>query len=71
MRIVEIIYRNEGDVASPRERPADAGAAQRRMDDGSRASITDSPETAAKELVEERWKKVTGDKLPTASGRIG
>ena len=37
MRIVEIIYRYEGDVASPRERPADAGAAQRRMDDGSRA----------------------------------
>ncbi|MGL6109728.1 MAG: hypothetical protein ACRC2B_06450 [Rubrivivax sp.] len=29
-------------------------------------------EQAAKELLEERWKKVTGDKIPTASaGRIG
>jgi hypothetical protein len=28
-------------------------------------------EAAAKELIQERWKKVTGDKLPTASGRIG
>jgi len=26
---------------------------------------------AAKELIEERWKKVTGDKLPAPSGRIG
>jgi ABC-type nitrate/sulfonate/bicarbonate transport system substrate-binding protein len=28
-------------------------------------------EAAAKELIEERWKKVTGDKLPTPSARIG
>jgi hypothetical protein len=28
-------------------------------------------EAAAKELIQERWKKVTGDKLPTSSGRIG
>ena len=28
-------------------------------------------EKAAKELVEERWKKVTGDKLPTPAVRIG
>ena len=29
-------------------------------------------EAAAKELINERWKKVTGDKLPTASAaRIG
>jgi len=28
-------------------------------------------EAAAKELIEERWKKVTGDKLPAAAGRIG
>ena len=26
---------------------------------------------AAKERIEERWKKVTGDKLPAPSGRIG
>ena len=34
---VEITYRYESGVASRRERPADAQAAQRRMDDGSRA----------------------------------
>ncbi len=28
-------------------------------------------EAAAKELIEERWKKVTGDKLPTSSARLG
>jgi hypothetical protein len=28
-------------------------------------------ESAAKELVQERWKKVTGDKLPAAAARIG
>jgi len=28
-------------------------------------------EAAAKELIQERWKKVTGDKLPTPSARIG
>jgi hypothetical protein len=27
-------------------------------------------EQAAKELIEERWKKVTGEKLPTSAGRI-
>jgi carbonic anhydrase len=37
MKIVEIIYRLEGDDGAARERPADAEAAQRRMDDGSRA----------------------------------
>jgi carbonic anhydrase len=36
MKSVEIVYRYE-DSAAPRERPADAGAAQRRLDDGSRA----------------------------------
>jgi hypothetical protein len=40
------------------------------MNEG-RAWITDNPETAAKELVRERWKKVIGEKLPTSSGRIG
>jgi len=28
-------------------------------------------EKAAKELIEERWKKVTGDKLPESSARLG
>jgi len=28
-------------------------------------------EAAANELIEERWKKVTGDKLPTSSARLG
>jgi ABC-type nitrate/sulfonate/bicarbonate transport system substrate-binding protein len=28
-------------------------------------------EAAAKELIEERWQKVTGDKLPTPSARLG
>jgi ABC-type nitrate/sulfonate/bicarbonate transport system substrate-binding protein len=28
-------------------------------------------EAAAKELVQERWKKITGDKLPTPGARIG
>jgi len=28
-------------------------------------------EKAAKELIQERWQKVTGDKLPTPSARIG
>jgi hypothetical protein len=28
-------------------------------------------EQAARELVEERWKKVTGDKLPSSAARIG
>jgi len=28
-------------------------------------------EQAAKELIQERWKKVTGEKLPAAAGRIG
>jgi hypothetical protein len=28
-------------------------------------------EAAAKELIEERWQKVTGDKLPAPSARIG
>lgn len=37
MKTVEITYRFEGRDAPVRERPADAGAAQRRMDDGSRA----------------------------------
>jgi len=37
MKIVEITYRFEGQDGPVRERPADAAAAQRRMDDGSRA----------------------------------
>jgi carbonic anhydrase len=37
MRTVEITYRYEGDDPSPRERPADAEAARRRMDGGSQA----------------------------------
>jgi carbonic anhydrase len=37
MKIVEITYRFEGHDGPVRERPADAMAAQRRMDDGSRA----------------------------------
>ena len=37
MKIVEITYRFEGRDGPVRERPADAAAAQRRMDDGSRA----------------------------------
>ncbi len=28
-------------------------------------------ESAAKELINERWLKVTGDKLPTVSARLG
>jgi carbonic anhydrase len=37
MKNVEIVYRYERDSASPRERPADAAAAQRRINDGSHA----------------------------------
>ncbi len=37
MNIVEITYRYEGDVASTPERPGDAEAALRRLNDGSRA----------------------------------
>ena len=37
MKIVEITYRYEGRDGAARERPADAMAAQRRMDEGSRA----------------------------------
>jgi hypothetical protein len=28
-------------------------------------------EAAAQELVQERWRKITGDKIPTPAGRIG
>src|SRR5512140_621514 len=37
MKNVEITYRYAGDDVSPCERPADAEAAKRRMDEGSRA----------------------------------
>jgi carbonic anhydrase len=37
MKTVEITYRYEGDAGTPKERPADADAARRRMDEGSRA----------------------------------
>ncbi len=37
MKTVEITYRYQGDAAVSRERPADAEAALRRMDDGARA----------------------------------
>jgi len=37
MKTVEITYRYQGDATAMRERPADAAAARRRMDDGSRA----------------------------------
>jgi len=37
MKTVEITYRYQGDATTLRERPADAAAALRRMDDGSRA----------------------------------
>src|SRR4029450_8434291 len=37
MKIVEVTYRYDGRAAAERERPADAEAARRRLDEGSRA----------------------------------
>ena len=37
MRSVEIVYRYAGEAGSPKERPADAESARRRMNDGNRS----------------------------------